>query len=367
MRAAVIHEIGSGFEIEDVMIDDPIGAEVLVEVRAAGLCHSDYSLVTIDRGRPLPMVVGHEMAGVVVAVGPDAHDFAPGDHVIGTQIQACGTCRSCSTSKPYQCSNGGALSRSSEATARLRQTDRDVATFGLGAFAEYSLVHQNQLVQVPEELPFSQAAILGCATATGVGSVINSARVRPGESVVVIGLGGVGLNVLSGAQIAGARHIIGIDLQPEKLELAKRFGATHAFNGADPDLKDRIHEATGGGSDHAFEVIGFDETQRQAIDVTRIGGAVHFIGIPRSNPFELSVMADLLVGQRSLNGVYMGASDMRRDIPYYCDLYLQGRLNLDDLIAQEIALDQINEAYEQQASGAIARSIIRFDKNSREN
>lgn len=367
MRAAVINEIGAGFQIEDVSIDEPMGAEVLVEVRAAGLCHSDYSLATIDRGRALPMLVGHEMSGVVVAVGPDAHDLAVGDHVIGTQIQACGLCRACSAGKPYQCSNPGALSRPADAAPRLRQQDRAVSSFGLGAFAEYALVHQNQLVRVPEEIPFAQAAILGCATATGVGSVLNAARVCASESVVVIGLGGVGLNVLSGARIAGARQIIGIDLQPEKLELAERFGATHALNGADPNLRERIFDITDGGADHAFEVIGFEETQRQAIDSTRVGGSVHFIGIPRSNPFELSVMADLLVGQRSLNGIYMGASDMRRDIPYYCDLYIQGRLNLDDLIAQEISLDQINSAYEQQSSGAIARSVISFNPNSRKN
>lgn len=360
MRAAVIREIGAGFEIESVDVSQPIGAEVLVEVRAAGLCHSDYSLATIDRGRPLPMVVGHEMAGVVTAVGPDARDFAVGDHVIGTQIQACGACALCTSGKPYQCARPGALDRSPDAGPRLTAEGEPLATFGLGAFAEYALVHQNQLVRVPKEIPFAQAAIMGCATATGVGSVLNAAKVQPGESVVVIGLGGVGLNVLSGAHIAGAREIIGIDLQPDKLELAKRFGVTHALSGDDPELAEKVREITGGGAHHAFEVIGFAQTQRQAIDSTRVGGAVHFIGIPRTNPFELSVMADLLAGQRSLNGVYMGSSDMRKDIPFYCDLYLQGRLNLDDLIAQEIALEDINAAYEQQSSGAIARSVIRF-------
>lgn len=361
MRAAVINAIGQGFDVEEVQIDEPRGAEVLVEVKAAGLCHSDYSVANNDRGRPLPMVVGHEMAGVVVQLGPEAQEFQIGDHVIGTEVSSCLQCEACTGGAPYRCLHPEAVHRSKSDPMKLRQADRDIHGFGLSAFAEYSVVHQNKLVKIPKEVPFQQAAVLGCATATGVGAVLNSAKVQPGESVVVIGLGGVGLNALSGAALAGARHIIGVDIQDDKLALASRFGATHVFNGGADDVIERIKAVTGGGVDHAFEVIGLGATQRQAIEATRVGGAVHFVGIPKSGPLELNVMTDLLIGQRSLHGVYMGASDVRKDIPYYCDLYLQGRLNLDDLIAQEIALEDINAAYEQQANGAIARSIIRFE------
>lgn len=360
MRAAVINAIGAGFAIEDLEIDEPRGAEVLVRVEAAGLCHSDMIVATMDRGRPLPMVVGHEMSGVVVKLGPEATDFEVGDHVIGSEISFCGGCEECVNGATYRCLNPGAVMRSPQDPARLSRGGQRVEAFGVAGFAQFTVLHQNKLVKIPSEIPFAQAAVLGCATATGVGAVLNSAKVAPGQSVAVVGLGGIGLNLVAGARLAGARTIIGIDLQPEKLELARKFGATHVINGAEEDVVARVQEITGRGVHHAFEAIGLGVTQRQAIEVTRTGGDVHFIGIPQGKPLELSIMMDLLVKQRSLHGIYMGSSNIRKDIPYYAELYLQGRLNLDDLIAQEIELDQINEAYERQETGSIARSIIRF-------
>lgn len=360
MRAAVINTIGAGFEIQDLDIDEPRGAEVLVKVEAAGLCHSDMIVATVDRGRPLPMVVGHEMAGVVVGLGPDVTDFEIGDHVVGSEVSFCGACEECVNGATYRCLNPGAVMRQLSDPARLTRRGERVEAFGVAGFAEYTVLHQNKLVKIPAEIPFAQASVLGCATATGVGAVLNSARVAPGASVAVVGLGGIGLNLVAGARLAGARTIIGIDLQPEKLELARKFGATHVINGAEEDVAARVREITGRGVHHAFEAIGLGVTQRQAIEVTRVGGDVHFIGIPQGKPLELNVMVDLLINQRSLHGIYMGSSSIRRDIPYYAELYLQGRLNLDDLIAQETELDAINEAYERQETGAIARSIIRF-------
>ncbi|WP_411731070.1 zinc-binding dehydrogenase [Paeniglutamicibacter sp.] len=360
MRAAVINAIGAGFEIQDLDIDEPRGAEVLVRVEAAGLCHSDMIVASVDRGRPLPMVVGHEMAGVVVKLGPEATDFQIGDHVIGSEISFCGACEECVNGATYRCLNPGAVMRAPQDPARLSLDGQRVEAFGVAGFAEFTVLHQNKLVKIPAEIPFAQAAVLGCATATGVGAVLNSAKVAPGQSVAVVGLGGIGLNLVAGARLAGARTIIGIDLQPDKLELARKFGATHVINGAEEDVVARVQEITGRGVHHAFEAIGLGATQRQAIEATRTGGDVHFIGIPQGKPLELSVMMDLLVKQRSLHGIYMGSSNIRKDIPYYAELYLQGRLNLDDLIAQEIELEQINEAYERQETGAIARSIIRF-------
>lgn len=360
MRAAVINTIGAGFQIQDLDIDEPRGAEVLVKVEAAGLCHSDMIVATTDRGRPLPMVVGHEMAGVVAGLGPDATGFELGDHVVGSEISFCGVCEECVDGASYRCLNPGAVTRPPSAPARLSRGGERVEAFGVAGFAEYTVLHQNKLVKIPAEIPFAQASVLGCATATGVGAVLNAARVSPGQSVAVVGLGGVGLNLVAGARLAGARTIVGIDLQPAKLDLARRFGATHVINGAATDVAAAVRDITGRGVHHAFEAIGLGATQRQAIEVTRVGGDVHFIGIPQGKPLELNVMVDLLMHQRSLHGIYMGSSTIRRDIPYYAELYLQGRLNLDDLIAQEITLDGINEAYARQETGAIARSIIRF-------
>ncbi|HJX76751.1 Zn-dependent alcohol dehydrogenase [Glutamicibacter sp.] len=360
MRAAVVNTIGEGFDIQEIEVDQPRGKEVLVKVEAAGLCHSDHIVANVDRGRPLPMVVGHEMAGIVVDLGPAATDFEIGDHVIATEISFCGTCAECVNGASYRCTSPHSALRGSEDPARLTREGHRVEGFGVAGFAEYTVLHQNKLVKVPKEIPFAQAAVLGCATATGVGAVLNAAKVAPGETVAVVGLGGIGLNVIQGARLAGAKTIIGIDLQPDKLELAKKFGATHVIHGGEQDVVAAIKEITGTGVHHSFEAIGLGATQRQAIDVTRTGGHVHFIGLPQGKPLELNVMLDLLIHQRSLHGIYMGSSNVRKDIPYYADLYLQGRLNLDDLIAQEIPLEQINEAYEKQETGAIARSVIRF-------
>jgi S-(hydroxymethyl)glutathione dehydrogenase/alcohol dehydrogenase len=360
VKAAVINQIDGTFDIEELEIDVPRGAEVLVEVKAAGLCHSDMIVASVDRGRPLPMVVGHEMAGIVIELGPEATDFQIGDHVIASEISFCGCCEECVDGATYRCTDPGSIHRTPDDVPKLRRNGEAVHAFGVAGFAEHALVHQNKLVRVPEEIPFPQAAVLGCATTTGVGAALNSARVQPGDTVAVVGLGGIGLNIVSGAQIAGAKTIIGIDLHPAKLELARKFGATHVINSGEEDVAARVKEITALGVHHSFEAIGLGLTQKLAINLTRVGGAVYFIGIPQGAPLNFNVMTDLLVGQRKLQGVYMGSSNIRRDIPFYADLYLQGRLNLNDLIGQEISLAQINDAYGVQESGAIARSVITF-------
>jgi len=360
MLAAVINTIGNGFDIEELDIDEPRGQEILVKVEAAGLCHSDHIVATTDRGRPLPMVVGHEMAGVVVGLGPEASDFTIGDHVIASEISFCGTCEECINGATFRCLNPQHALRGSDAPARLSRKGERVEGFGVAGFAEYTVLHQNKLVRVPEQIPFAQAAVLGCATATGVGAVLNAAKVAPGETVAVVGLGGIGLNVIQGARLAGAKTIIGIDLQPDKLELAKKFGATHVINGREEDVLATVRQITGGGVHHSFEAIGLAATQRQAMEVTKTGGHVYFIGIPQGQPLDMNIMLDLLIPQRNLHGIYMGSSSVRKDIPYYAELYLQGRLNLNDLVAQEISLQDINDAYATQETGSIARSVIRF-------
>ncbi|NKX54206.1 zinc-binding dehydrogenase [Arthrobacter mobilis] len=360
MKAAVINEINGRFDVEELAIDEPAAHEVLVEVKAAGLCHSDLLVASVDRGRPLPMVVGHEMAGVVVAVGSAVRGLSAGDHVVGSEVKFCGYCEECLSGHSYRCLNPGeAAGRRASERPKLSRGAEAVQAFGIAAFAEYTLCHANSLVRVPREVPFPQAAVLSCAATTGVGAAINTAKVGPGETVAVLGLGGIGLNVLSGARIAGAATIIGVDVHPDKLELAKKFGATHTVNSAEEDVVARVREISSRGVHHSFEAIGLARTQLQAVEMTRVGGGAYFIGIPGSGaPLEVDVLQSLIAGQRSMQGVYMGSSNIRRDIPLYAELYLQGRLNLDDLVAQEIPLEGINDAYRLQESGAIARSVI---------
>lgn len=360
MRAAVINRLDGTFDIEELAIGRPLRDEVLVEVAAAGLCHSDYLVASVDRGRPVPMVAGHEMAGTVVDVGEGVQDLAVGDRVVATEVDFCGVCRECRGGAPFRCLDPGAARRPAGAPARLTRDGEPVTSFGVAGFAERTILHRNKLVKVPSGIPFAQAAVLGCAVSTGVGAVLNSAGVRAGETVAVVGLGGVGLNVVQGAALAGARAVVGIDLQPAKLGLARRFGATHVVDASAGDVAVAVRDATDGGAHHVFEAIGLATTQRQSIGLTRTGGSVNFIGIPQGAPLDIDIMRDLLMGQRTFRGVYMGSTDPRRDIPFYADLYLQGRLNLDDLVSARVGLDEINDAYARQETGAIARSVITF-------
>lgn len=360
MKAAVLNKIGGRFEVEDLDIADPIGHEVLIDVKASGLCHSDLHMQHNNYGVPFPAVLGHEPAGIVRAVGPDVTDFTVGDRVVGSLIQACGHCANCRAGRPVQCLNQQELNRGRDEEPRLSRNGRPILQmYGLGAFAEQALVHENQLVAVPEAVPFPQAAVLGCAVITGAGAAINCARVSPGQTVAVVGLGGIGLNVVNGARLAGASRIIGIDTQPAKLELARRFGATDTVDPAHGNVVEAVRSLTGGGVDTSFDAVGSPEAIEEALGLARLGGTTYVIGM--SAPTEtvsVAPMPTFLGMQRTISGVFMGGSDIRRDIPSYCDLYLQGRFDLDDLISQQIDLDGIDEAYSQLGRTGIARSVI---------
>lgn len=361
VRASVVSELGGGFHVEDLVIDDPLAREVLVEVRAAGLCHSDLSFAENDFGTPLPAVLGHELAGVVRAVGARVTTVAVGDHVVGSLVRACGRCGVCAGGAPYRCPNRAELVRGPGEPPRLRRQDGSPVASGLGtaAFAELALVHENQLVPVPREIPFPQAAVLGCGVVTGAGAVLNTASVEPGDSVAVIGLGGVGLNAVSGARIAGASTIVAVDRAPEKLDLARRFGATHVVDASAADPVAAVRELTGGGVAHAFEVVGLEATTLQAVRMTAVGGTTYLVGLHRPGAVVgLDVMADLMVPQRSIVAVYMGSTDIHRDIPRYARLYLDGQLDLDDLVAEEIALSGIDEGFARMRTGVAARSVV---------
>jgi S-(hydroxymethyl)glutathione dehydrogenase/alcohol dehydrogenase len=363
MKAAVITEVGKPFEIrDDLELDEPKGREILVDVKASGLCHSDLYVATNDIGTPLPGVFGHEVSGVVLAVGPHVEDFEVGDHVVGCLAGFCGRCDRCLKGAPNLCRKYPlGTQRAPGEPARLRLGGQPIAQFQeMSGFAEQVLLHENNAVRVPKELPFAQAAILGCGVTTGAGSAIHSAGVKFGDSVAVIGCGGVGLNVAQGAALAGARQVIAVDLQDSKLKLAAdKFGATHTVNPKNQDAVAEIIAISGGGVDHAFEVIGgIEETLTQAVRALAPGGTAYVVGAQGpTSTFGFSP-AELLFQKTALQGVYMGSCNFKVDIPLYADYYLQGRFNLDDLVSKTVRLDEINEAYAELHGGAIARSVI---------
>jgi S-(hydroxymethyl)glutathione dehydrogenase/alcohol dehydrogenase len=359
MKAAVVNAFGAGFNQEEVEISDPVGQEVLVEVRASGLCHTDLTLSRNNLGWPIPAVFGHELAGVVTAIGPDVTDFTIGDHVVGCLIQHCGRCPNCLASKPFQCRNPGASLRPSAEGSRLQRRGEPLNQgFGLGGFAEQALVHQNQLVTVPASVPFPQAALLGCGVVTGAGAVINSAQVQAGDSVVIIGAGGVGLNAVSGAQIAGATRIVAIDVQDGKLEKAQTFGATDVINSTALDPVAAVLELTEGGADHVFDFVGIQSVTEQALAMLSVGGGLYLVGMELAGTqFNVDIFSTVS-RQRKIQGVRMGSSNFKHDIPMFADLYLQGRMNLDDLVSRQISLDEIDAGYESLKDSTTVRVVV---------
>lgn len=363
MRAAVINAVGEPFVVrDDVTLDEPIGREILVDVKASGLCHSDIYVATTELGTPMPAVLGHEAAGIVREIGPDVREFAVGDHVVACLDGFCGRCDRCVVGLTNLCRHfPEATRRTADQPPRMRLAGEPIVQRAeISGFAAQVLLHENNAVVVPKEVPFPQAAVLSCGVTTGAGAAINAAGIRVGENAAVIGCGGVGLNVVQGAALAGARKIIAIDLQPSKLELAKKFGATHVINPSETDSVTAVKDLTGGGVDHAFEVIGgIKQTLEQALKMLAHGGTAYVIGAqPPGTMLDLH-LADLLYEKTSIKGVWMGATNFKHDIPLYAELYLQGRFNLDDLVSQEIRLDQLNEAYaDLDGHTGIARSVI---------
>lgn len=360
MKAAVLEGAGQAFAVRDVQLADPLGREVLIEVRASGLCHSDLHVASNGAGFPMPALLGHEVAGVVAAVGPDVTEFGPGDHVVASPISSCGHCAGCLTGRPYQCRAPQETQRTPDQAPRLSLDGQALTQFiGIGGFAEQVLVHERLVVGVGKDIPFDRAALLGCGVVTGAGAAINSARIRPGDTVAVIGCGGVGLNVIQGAALAGARRVVAIDLQPAKLELAKVFGATDTVNPAQGDATGAVKDLTGGGVTHAFEVIGLRQTAMDAVAMLEVGGTAYLIGVHKPGAtIEVTPFGDLMGKQKGIRGVAMGSTNLKVDIPFYADLYLQGRFKLDELVSRRISLDEVNDGYELLRGGSVARSVI---------
>ncbi len=359
MKASVFFGPKRKLEVRTLAIDSPMANEVLVDVAASGLCHSDYHHMTGDIPHPAPAVLGHEVAGLVAAVGESVTGFKVGDHVVSCPSLFCGKCLQCVTGNTHRCESRPG--RAAEAKSRLSLDGEAVHQFyALGGFAEQILVHENSLVTVSREMPLDRAAIIGCGVLTGVGAVFNSAKVHPGSKVVVIGCGGVGLSIVQAARIAGAGQIIAIDRVAEKLEIARKFGATDAFQGGD-DAVAQVRELSHGGADYVFEAIGIKHLIEQGVQMLAPGGLMVMVGATRMDESVSIPVLWTLAMEWRIQGVRMGSSPFTRDIPTYASLYLQGKLDLDTMIAERIGLEDIDRGYATMLEGKHTRSVVVFD------
>lgn len=359
MKAAVLHAFGTDPVIEEVEVSALAPNEVLVRTVASGVCHTDRTMQNGANALPLPLVLGHEASGVVEAVGTGVDYVAPGDRVATSASSFCGYCRWCQRGALQHCENKG-RSRPAGQPPRLRLGEAAVEPFvGLGAFAEQLIVHERTLVKLPDDMPLTQAALLGCSGITGLGAVRHAAQVRAGETVAVIGCGGVGLNVIQGAQLSGAARIIAIDRLPEKLELARRFGATDTVDASATDPVEAVRELTRGGVDHAIEVVGIAPTIEQAFAMLDTRGTATVVGVAGPE-LKVQIPAAELLLEKRLQGTKMGSTRFRLDIPYYCQLYLDGRLELDALLSETIPLSDVARALSDLDNPSGARSVIVF-------
>ena len=360
MKASVVSSVGGGFDVQDIELDKPMGREVLIDVKASGLCHSDLTLARAGIGYAPPVVLGHEVAGVVIALGEEASEFNLGDHVVASLIQFCGRCVQCRSGHTHACLQPEATLREDAEPARLRSSGGRVINqgFGLGGFAAQVLAHENQIARVPKALPFAQAALLGCGVLTGAGAVLNTAGVQHGETVIIIGAGGVGLSGIGGALLAGASRIIAIDVADGKLERARRFGATDVINSRERDPVQAVRALLPGGADYVFDFVGVRAVIEQGLQMLAKGGGLYLVGIgDGATSVELHALS-LQLNQNRIETVYMGSSNLKRDIPFYAEMALAGRFNLAELVSREIALSQINDGFESLKDGAIARVVI---------
>jgi S-(hydroxymethyl)glutathione dehydrogenase / alcohol dehydrogenase len=353
MKAAVCYEFGQPLRVEEVALDAPRSGEVKVRLGATAVCHSDVHLMHGDWMGALPVVAGHEAAGIVEEIGDHVSVVQPGDRVVVSLLRTCGRCRHCARGASHNCDAVFALDRET----RLRNAAGPVQQgIKVAAFAEAVIVDQSQLVRVPEEMPLDRAALLGCGVITGTGAVWNTAKVSVGDSVVVIGSGGVGLNAIQAAALAGANPIVAIDRLPAKLEAAKTFGATHVMEG---DAK-AVRKLTGGGAEYVFVTVGVPEAVTQAQMMVRRGGTVVLVGMPGVKDTAPVRIFDVVWSEQRIIGSRMGGTRLAVDVPRLIDLYLRGRLKLDELITARYPLDRINEAIAAMESGAALRNVIAF-------
>ncbi|MET3376210.1 alcohol dehydrogenase [Variovorax boronicumulans] len=370
VRAAVLQRLGAPapyaqsrpLEIEEVELAPPGPGEVLVRIAAAGLCHSDLSILNGDRPRRTPIVLGHEAAGVVEALGEGVTDLAPGDHVILVFVPSCGHCAPCAEGRPALCEPGGAANVAGTllgGARRLSYRGEPMDHFvGVSAFAEYATVSRRSLHKIDRELPLEIAAMFGCAVVTGVGAVVNTSQVRPGQTVAVVGLGGVGLAALMGALAAGAARVIAVDLAQDKLDFALALGATDSVNASDSDAAKRLRDMTEGGVDHALEMVGSAKALEFAYKVTRRGGTTVTVGLPAAIQTLNTPVWHLVAEERTLKGSYLGSCVPRRDLGRFIALYRQGKLPVDRLLTGRLKLEEINEGFDRLQRGEAIRQIV---------
>jgi len=373
VRAAVLRQMGlpapyaqsRPLVIETIELDPPGPGEILVKVLAAGLCHSDLSVIDGSRPRVMPMVMGHEAAGEIVELGAGVQDLVVGDRVVFSFVPVCGHCPPCASGRPALCEPGAKANGAGTLLSGERRWHEDHSDLnhhlGVSAFAEYTVVSARSAVKIDRDLPPQIAALFGCAVMTGMGAVVNTARVAPGESVAIFGLGGVGLAALVGAKAAGAYPLVAVDVLPLKLKLAAELGATHCVL-AEPgmDVVAAVREATAGGAQYTIETVGHEQVLIQAYGATRRGGTTVTAGLPHpSKMFSISAVS-LVAEERTVKGSYMGSCVPSRDIPRFVGMYRAARLPVDRLLTHQIRLEDINEAFDRLATGAAVRQVVMF-------
>ena len=358
MKAAVLYAPNQPLVIEDIEIDEPQANEVLIKTSATGVCHSDLHFMEGKWMYPMPVVLGHESAGVVEKVGPGVTNVKPGDRVVVAFVQSCGACDRCTTGRPNLCSNGQSLNR----MGRIKLNGQPMVQFaGMSAFAEWQLVSNKACVIVPDGVPMEVAALVGCSVMTGVGAVTNTVKLQVGQTVAVVGCGGVGLNIIQGARLAGASRIIAVDLMESKLAAAKEFGATDVVDASSGDAVQQVMAMTGGGVDYAFEAIGLMKTAQQCFEMAKRGGQAVVVGmLPLMEQLTIPNAGMSFLGEKGIVGSYYGSTRQTYDMPWLMELYRQKRLKIDELISRRYELGQINEAYEALKGGEVNRSVVTF-------
>jgi Zn-dependent alcohol dehydrogenase len=372
VRGAVLREMGlpapyaesRPLEIVELELDGPGAGEILIRVRAAGLCHSDLSVIDGSRPRVMPMVLGHEAAGEVVEVGAGVDELSPGDHVVLSFVPTCGYCASCLAGRAALCEPGAAANTSGTLLSGARRWHDPSGHelhhhLGVSAFAEYAVVSARSAVRVDSELPFEIAALFGCAVLTGVGAVLYSAQVQPGDSVAVFGLGGVGLAALLGALVAGAGTVVAVDRVAGKLERALAMGATHTV-AAGPGAVEAVREATDGGASHVIETVGSAAVLAEAYAATRRGGSTVTVGLPHPSQMLSIPAVSLVTDEKTLRGSYLGSSVPARDIPRFIALHRAGRLPVEQLLTDRLTLDDLNEGFDRLARAEAVRQAVIF-------
>ncbi len=366
IKAAVLYDRSKPLQVEEVTLDEPRHEEVLVRMVATGVCHTDYHVVTGDIGLPLPIVLGHEGAGIVEKVGPGVTTLKPGDHVVLMVIWSCGKCAYCAQGLPSQCLVG-MMSVGTETLPgggkRLHNGDgQDLGHFfNQSSLAEYAVVHERTAIKIRDDAPLEVACLLGCGTTTGIGSVLNIARIKTGQSVAIFGCGGVGLSAIMGARSAGAQPIVAVDLLDNKLAWAKELGADYAVNASREDPVQRIIQLTGGGADYTVECIGNVKATEQAFAAIRPAGKCVTVGsYPPGTTISINPSRDLTSLAKTITGGLQGQIVASVDVPRYANLFMAGKLPIDKLVSRYYSLDQINDAFKALKGGEVKRGIIRF-------